>query len=156
MTIPNTAELRLLRLDDRAIEPAYKSGEAAGMDLAACLPRGSFERGTFVLEPGRRTLIPTGWILAIPRGYEGQVRPRSGLSTKHGITLPNAVGTIDSDYRGEAFVPMINLSQDPFMIEHGMRVAQLVIAPVTHVAIKLVDELEQTDRGAGGFGSTGF
>ena len=122
------------------------------MDLAACLPESA---PSITLEPGRIIAVPTGWSLAIPRNYEAQVRPRSGLSTKHGITLPNSPGTIDSDYRGELKVALINLGREPFEITHGMRIAQLVIAPVAHAAISEVEELDATVRGAGGFGSTG-
>jgi len=145
-------EVRFKRLNDRASLPAYQTEGAAGMDLAACLPENA---PSITLEPGRIIAIPTGWSLAIPRNYEAQVRPRSGLSTKHGITLPNSPGTIDSDYRGELKVALINLGREPFEITHGMRIAQLVIAPVAHAAISEVEELDATVRGAGGFGSTG-
>jgi dUTP pyrophosphatase len=122
------------------------------MDLAACLPDSA---PAVTLAPGQILAIPTGWALAVPPGYEAQVRPRSGLSTKHGITLPNSPGTIDSDYRGELKVALINLGREPFEITHGMRIAQLVIAPVSHVQIAEVAELSDTVRGSGGFGSTG-
>ena len=131
--------------------PAYKSELAAGLDLASCLPEG--ER--IVLMPGRIALVPTGVAMAIPPGYEGQVRPRSGLSTKHGVTVPNSPGTIDADYRGELKVALMNLGMEPFIIEHGMRIAQLVIAPVAHGTVIEVDALSETGRGDGGFGSTG-
>lgn len=131
--------------------PAYQSDGAAGLDLAACLEAGPIE-----LAPGAIALVPCGFAIAIPAGYEGQVRPRSGLATRHGITLPNAPGTIDSDYRGEACVPLINLGRKPFVIEHGMRIAQLIIAPVTRVRLDVVGGLSETARGTNGFGSTGL
>lgn len=143
------------RLDERAALPTYHSELAAGLDLSACLPRGEIETDRVMIEPGRIAKIPTGVALAIPPGYEGQVRPRSGLSTKHGITVPNSPGTIDADYRGELFVALINLQHEAFEITHGMRVCQLVIAPVAHAEVVEVDELDETARGAGGFGSTG-
>ena len=151
----NRVPLRIKRLDTRATLPRYHSELAAGLDLAACLPRGDIETETLLVHPGRIVKIPTGIALAIPPGYEGQVRPRSGLSTKHGLTVPNAPGTIDADYRGELFVALINLGGEPFEIRHAMRVAQLVIAPVAHADVIETDELDETDRGAGGFGSTG-
>jgi len=144
-------KLRVRRLRESATIPEYKSELAAGLDLSACLGPGE----SVVLEPGEIRLIPTGVAIAIEPGYEGQVRPRSGLSGKHGVTLPNAPGTIDADYRGEVLVPMINLGQKAFTVEDGMRVAQLVIAPIAHAAIEVVDELDNTARGDGGFGSTG-
>jgi dUTP pyrophosphatase len=129
--------------------PAYQTAGAAGMDVAAALP------SPITLHPGDIAVIPTGWAIAIEKGYEGQVRPRSGLSTKHGISVPNAPGTIDCDYRGELRIALINLGRAPFTIENGMRIAQLVIAPVSHAQIEIVEELDDTDRGTGGFGSTG-
>ena len=122
------------------------------MDLAACLER---DDATLVIEPGRIRTVPTRLSMAIPAGYEAQVRPRSGLATKSGVTLPNAPGTIDSDYRGEVLVPLINLGSEAFTVTHGMRVAQLVIAPVAQVTIEETTELDATARGEGGFGSTG-
>ncbi len=132
--------------------PAYHSEGAAGLDLAACIDDGV----PIKLPPSDIAIIPCGFALAIPQGYEGQVRPRSGLATRHGITLPNSPGTIDCDYRGEACVPLINLGKNTFIIEHGMRIAQLIIAPVTHVSLVVVESLSATKRGAGGFGSTGL
>ena len=129
--------------------PSYETAGAAGMDLRAALD------GPLTLGPGERTLVPTGLVLELPPGHEGQVRPRSGLSIKNGITVINAPGTIDEDYRGEVKVPVINLGTDEFEITHGMRVAQLVIAPVTQVSVVEVSEVSDTDRGGGGFGSTG-
>jgi dUTP pyrophosphatase len=139
------------RLSPRAVMPEYKSAGAAGMDLSACLPEGR----TLVLEPGRTVLVPLGFAVAIPPGFEGQVRPRSGLATKFGVTVPNAPGTVDSDYRGEMMVALINLGRESFTIEHGTRVAQLVLARHAHASFEVSEELSETARGAGGFGSTG-
>ncbi|MCA1438798.1 dUTP diphosphatase [Ensifer sp. IC4062] len=131
--------------------PAYETAGAAGMDLRAAVPAA----GPMIIKPGERALVPTGFIFEIPLGCEGQVRPRSGLAFKHGITCLNTPGTIDSDYRGEVKVLLINLGQEDFVVERGMRIAQMVIAPVTQVAIREVDGASTTARGAGGFGSTG-
>ncbi|MEX2219592.1 MAG: dUTP diphosphatase [Phycisphaerales bacterium] len=147
-----TPVLRVLRLDPRAELPRYHSGQAAGLDLAACLPEG---QPALTIEPGRIAMVRTGVAVAIPEGYEGQVRPRSGLASRHGVTLPNSPGTIDADYRGEVMVPLINHGREPFTIEHGMRIAQMVVAPVTHVEVRTVESLDGTERGTGGFGSTG-
>jgi dUTP pyrophosphatase len=125
--------------------------EAAGLDLWACLAEGV----TLSLAPGGRVRVPTGWALAIPSGYEGQVRPRSGLALLAGVTVLNAPGTIDADYRGELSVLLVNLGQETFGIAHGDRIAQLVIAPVVAARVVEVSELPDTDRGTGGFGSTG-
>ncbi len=129
--------------------PAYESIQAAGMDLRAALAE------PVILNPGDRKLIPTGLQIAIPEGFEAQIRPRSGLAIKYGITMLNSPGTIDADYRGELKVIAINHGSEPFEIKHGDRIAQLVIAPVVQVHIKEVKSLDQTDRGDGGFGSTG-
>ncbi|WP_441510008.1 dUTP diphosphatase [Bosea sp. TAF32] len=129
--------------------PAYETAGAAGLDLRAAIA------GPLVLAPGERALIPTGLAMQLPDGFEGQVRPRSGLAAKHGVTVLNAPGTVDSDYRGEVKVPLINLGQEAFAIARGDRIAQLVIAPVTHAKLTEVASLEATARGAGGFGSTG-
>jgi dUTP pyrophosphatase len=137
------------RLSPLAHVPAYQSDGAAGLDLHAALD------APMTLVPGAIAIVPTGLALAIPAGFEGQVRPRSGLATKHGITVPNAPGTIDSDYRGELKVALINLGRAPFVVEHGMRVAQLVIAPVARATLVESEDLGDTARGAGGFGSTG-
>lgn len=142
--------LRVRRLSPESVVPQYKSAEAAGLDLAACLPSGAVTIG-----PGAIVKVPTGLAVAIEPGYEGQVRPRSGLASNHGVTLPNTPGTIDSDYRGEVLVPLINLGREPFVVEHGSRIAQLVIAPVSRATIVEVDALDDTARGTGGFGSTG-
>ena len=131
--------------------PSYQSGGAAGMDLIAALAEGK----TVVLAPGERALIPTGLSMAIPYGFEGQVRARSGLAIRNGITLPNAPGTIDSDYRGEICVPLMNLGQEPFTVTRGMRIAQLLITPVVQAVLQEVDQLDTTERGYAGFGSTG-
>jgi dUTP pyrophosphatase len=129
--------------------PHYASSEAAGMDVRAAVEH------DLVIEPGERARVPTGLALAIPQGYEVQVRPRSGLAAKHGLTVCNAPGTIDSDYRGELQVLLVNLGQEPFTIERGLRIAQLVVAPVVQMPLLEVDELDSTTRGEGGFGSTG-
>jgi len=131
--------------------PAYQSAGAAGLDLVSALP----EKAPFILKPGATTLIPTGLVMEIPQGYEAQVRPRSGLAFKNGITVLNAPGTIDSDYRGELKVLLINHSPAPFTITRGMRIAQLVIAPVTQAHWIETEQQTQTTRAAGGFGSSG-
>ena len=131
--------------------PAYETAGSAGMDVRAAVP----DREPMVLAPGQRAMVPTGLSVAIPEGYEIQVRPRSGLAAKHGLTCLNTPGTIDSDYRGEIKVILINLGAEPFTIQRGERIAQLVLAPVTRLAWSQVDQLGETARGAGGFGSTG-
>jgi dUTP pyrophosphatase len=145
--------VRFRVLDERATIPSRQSAHAAGLDLAACLP---VPTPTLTLEPGQIAIVPTGLAIAIPEGFEGQVRPRSGLATKRGITVPNAPGTIDADYRGELRVALINLSREPQTIEHGDRIAQLVVAAVAMCEVVVVDELDQTARGERGFGSTGL
>ena len=142
-------QLKLKRLRPGAVVPRYMTEGAAGMDLASALD------GPLILAPGARAGVPTGWALEIPRGYEGQVRPRSGLASKHGVTVVNAPGTIDSDYRGEVIVLLVNLGAEPHTIAPGDRVAQLVLAPVTQAAVVEVDALGDTPRGSGGFGSSG-
>ncbi len=129
--------------------PAYATAGSAGLDLLAAIPR------DMVLAPGERAAVPAGISIALPQGYEAQVRPRSGLAIKHGITVLNAPGTIDSDYRGEVAVILINHGQSAFTISRGMKIAQLVIAPYTRAEWNETGELEATARGAGGFGSTG-
>lgn len=131
--------------------PAYETRGAAGMDLRAAVA----ENAPTTLAPGKRALIPTGFIFEIPEGFEAQIRPRSGLAFKNGITCLNTPGTIDSDYRGEVKVLLINLGEEDFVIERGMRIAQIVIAPVTQARVAEVSETSDTARGAGGFGSTG-
>ncbi|HEY8378270.1 MAG TPA: dUTP diphosphatase [Nannocystis sp.] len=138
------------RLHPAAVLPQRMSEAAAGLDLAACLPDGPIR-----LAPGERRLVPTGIALAIPLGYEGQVRPRSGLALRHGLSIVNAPGTIDADYRGELKVILINLGAEPVELRHGERIAQLVVAPVAMAAVVEVDTLPESGRGAGGFGSTG-
>lgn len=127
--------------------PRYATDGAAGMDVVSA--------ENVVLEPGKRHAVATGLSMAIPHGYEIQVRPRSGLALKHGVSVPNTPGTIDSDYRGELKVIMINHGDEPFVIARGERIAQLVLAPVTHAEWQEVDTLSETERGEGGFGSTG-
>jgi len=131
--------------------PSYESAGAAGMDLRAALDDGA----PLTLAPGKSTLVPTGFCMALPEGYEAQVRPRSGLAAKHGITVLNTPGTIDCDYRGEVKVILINLGDEAFDITRGERIAQMVIAPVTQGLFVEVADLDETQRGAGGFGSTG-
>jgi dUTP pyrophosphatase len=131
--------------------PVYASAGAAGADLRANF----VDRGTVVIAPGARVLVPTGLRLAIPDGFEVQLRPRSGLALKHGVTLPNSPGTIDSDYRGPLGVIVMNAGTDPFEISHGDRIAQMVVAPVCRAAFQEISELSDTQRGHGGFGSTG-
>ena len=131
--------------------PAYETAQAAGMDLRAAVP----DDAPFVLHPGARHPIPTGLAFALPPGFEGQVRPRSGLAAKHGVTCLNTPGTIDADYRGEVKVILVNLGEEDFVIRRGERIAQLVIAPVVQATWTEVASLEETARGAGGFGSTG-
>lgn len=144
-----TPHVHIKRLDARAELPRYMSGGAAGMDLAACLD------APVTLEPGARAALGTGLAVAIPSGYEGQVRPRSGLAARSGLTVVNAPGTIDADYRGEIKVLLINLGTAPVTVAPGTRIAQLVIAPVAKVVLDEVAELPRTARGSGGFGSTG-
>lgn len=129
--------------------PNYETIAAAGMDLRAAVDT------PIILKPGERMMIPTGLQMALPKGYEAQVRPRSGLAIRNGITMLNTPGTIDADYRGELKMIAINHGEDEFVINHGDRIAQMVIAPVTQFPVVEVDELDETDRGEGGFGSTG-
>jgi dUTP pyrophosphatase len=131
--------------------PTYHSDHAAGLDLVAALP----EVAPMSLQPSDRALIPTGLVIELPEGFEAQVRPRSGLAHKYGVTVLNGPGTIDADYRGEVMVILINLGSEPFLVERGDRIAQLVVSPVTHVEIEEAETLQITERGTGGFGSTG-
>ncbi len=133
--------------------PSYETSGAAGADLRANFVE--IERGGITLAPGGRALVPTGLRLEIPAGYEVQIRPRSGLALKHGITLPNSPGTIDSDYRGPLGVIVMNAGEEPFVINHGDRIAQMVVAPVVQARFELAEALGDTARGTGGFGSTG-
>lgn len=147
------ATIRIQRLPhatDLAL-PAYETAGAAGLDLRAALPGAPLE-----LPPGGRALVPTGLVLELPAGCEGQVRPRSGLALRHGVTVLNAPGTIDADYRGELKVLLVNLGQAPFTIRHGDRVAQLVVASVLQASLVEAASLAETVRGSGGFGSTGL
>ncbi len=131
--------------------PAYQSADAAGFDIRAAVGAGE----PVVLEPGERALVPTGLSMALPPGYEAQIRPRSGLALKHGLTVLNAPGTIDADYRGEVMVLLVNLGDAPYEISRGARIAQMIVQPVVHATIDVVAALNRTDRGDGGFGSTG-
>ena len=145
----STVKIPIRRIGDVAVElPRYMTAGAAGMDVCAAIATpirlGSLERAR----------VPSGFAIAIPRGYEGQVRPRSGAAWKHGLSIPNAPGTIDSDYRGEVAVLLVNLSSEPVTIEPGQRIAQLVICPVARAELVEVDDLDTTARGAGGFGHT--
>jgi dUTP pyrophosphatase len=145
----NKIELKVLKLNDDVVVPSYATNGAAGMDLRAFIDK------PVLLKPLERKLIPTGLKIELPTGYEAQIRPRSGMSIKHGITLVNCVGTIDEDYRGEVCIPIINLSNEDFTIQNGDRIAQMIIAPVTQAIIKEVSIISDTLRGTGGFGSTG-
>lgn len=153
MTAASAPALGIIRLEHaNGLElPAYETSGSAGMDLRAAVA----EDRQIVLLPGRRTLVPTGLIFEIPQGYEVQIRPRSGLAFKNGITCLNTPGTIDSDYRGEIKVLLVNLGEDDFRIERGMRIAQAVFAPVVQALIEERTTVTDTARGAGGFGSTG-
>ena len=146
-----TAQLMQLPHGQDLPLPSYETAEAAGMDLRAAVPQDA----PLTLKPGARELVPTGFAMAIPPGFEAQIRPRSGLALNHGIGLVNAPGTVDSDYRGEIKIILINLGQEDFEITRGMRIAQMIIAPVLQVSIEPVSSLDDTARGAGGFGSTG-
>ena len=144
--------LRVFLQREGAQLPRYETDQAAGLDLCACV------EASITIDPGRTAKIPTGIAIALPAGHEGQVRPRSGLAAKHGVTVLNAPGTIDADYRGEVQVLLINHGQEPFTVDHGARIAQLIVAPVTQVAVQRVNTkaaLGTTVRGADGFGSTG-
>jgi dUTP pyrophosphatase len=148
-----TTEVRVLRLPhgrDLPL-PSYQTALAAGMDLMAAVP----EEAPLTISPGARALVPTGIVIALPDGTEAQVRPRSGLAARHGVTVLNAPGTIDADYRGEVQVLLVNLGAEPVTITRGMRIAQLVIAQVARVLLCEVALIDETSRGAGGFGSTG-
>ena len=149
----STPRLAIVRLPHAAglDLPAYETDGAAGLDLRAAVP----EDRPLILPPGRRAAVPTGLVLELPDGHEGQVRPRSGLALKHGITCLNTPGTIDADYRGEVKVLLVNLGDEEFAVTRGMRIAQLVVAPVTRVTVEEHQTSSATARGAGGFGSTG-
>lgn len=151
-TVLGTAIEVALKPLDHAIglnKPSYATDQSAGMDLVAALEE------AIEIAPGERALVPTGLSLALPPGFEAQIRPRSGLALKHGVTVLNSPGTVDADYRGEVKVILANLGTEPFTVERGMRIAQMVIARYEQVKWSIVDDLEETERGAGGFGSTG-
>ncbi len=150
-----SVDLNIMRMPGADVSvplPAYETVGAAGADICANLPGGA----SVTLSPGARTLVPTGLAMAIPQGFEVQIRPRSGLALKHGIALVNSPGTIDSDYRGEVGIIMLNTSDTAFEVTHGMRIAQMVVAPVVQAIFAEVSSLNDTARGAGGFGSTGI
>ncbi len=149
MTSPVLVELKRLPEGEGLPLPSYMSLHAAGADLCAAVAHDT------VIEPGARALIPTGFAIALPIGYEAQVRPRSGLALKNGVTCLNSPGTIDADYRGPVNVILANLGSEPFTVRRGDRIAQLVVAPVTTAAFQVVDELPETQRASNGFGSTG-
>ena len=147
-------DVRIVRLPHGADLPlpAYQSALAAGLDLVAAVPTDA----PIQITSGARALIPTGVTIALPAGYEAQVRPRSGLALRHGVTVLNSPGTIDADYRGEIQIILVNLGSEPFVINRGMRIAQLVIAPISHVKLVESASLDSTERSVGGFGSTGI
>jgi dUTP pyrophosphatase len=147
----NEVELRVRLLREGAVEPRAHSEHAAGLDLVACPEEGA----RLELGPGDVRLVGCGFAMALPAGWEAQVRPRSGLAVRHGVTLVNSPGTIDADYRGEVKVPLINLGRGVFVVERGMRVAQMVVSPVARASVVRVTTLDETARGVGGFGSTG-
>ena len=144
-------EVRQLPHGEGLALPAYQSADAAGLDLLAAVP----EQEPLVLAPGAYAMIPTGLVIALPSGFEAQVRPRSGLAAKHGVTVLNSPGTVDADYRGEICVLLINHGREPFAIRRGERIAQMVIAPVVQAQLAVATSLTTTARGSGGFGSTG-
>ena len=151
MSTKVTVELQQLAHAEGLPLPAYQTTDAAGLDLLAAVPTET----PLVLAPGKYAMVPTGLTIALPAGYEAQVRPRSGLAAKHGVTVLNSPGTIDADYRGEIKVILINHGAAPFVVKRGERIAQMVIAPAVQAALVPVATLSATDRGAGGFGSTG-
>ena len=144
-----SVQIRRLNGNDDVSLPDYQSAHAAGMDLHAAVS------ADITIEPGAIALIPCGFAMAVPVGYEAQIRPRSGLALKHGISMPNTPGTIDADYRGEVCVPLINHGKIPFVVTRNLRIAQLIIKPVPRIRWHLVEQLPQSQRGAGGFGHTG-
>lgn len=151
---PVIAVLREEWADPSVALPSYETAGAAGADIRANL-RPEDRAAGLVLPPLGRALVPTGLRVEIPEGFEMQIRPRSGLALKHGIGMPNSIGTIDSDYRGPVGVLLVNLGAEPFTVTHGERIAQIIVAPVVQASFAVVDDLSQTARGAGGFGSTG-
>jgi dUTP pyrophosphatase len=149
----NKVQVRIMRLPHAADLPlpAYQSAHAAGLDLVAAVPAGA----PLIIAPGRRAAIPTGLAFALPRGVEGQIRPRSGLALRHGVTVLNSPGTLDPDYRGEVHVILVNFGEEEFAVARGARIAQLVLSATTQATICEVSSLDETRRGVGGFGSTG-
>ena len=149
-----TIQLRIVRLPHAADLPlpAYQSAHPAGLDLLAAVPNDA----PVEIAPGGRALVPTGIAIALPAGYEGQIRPRSGLAVRHGVTVLNSPGTIDADYRGELQVILVNISSESFVIRRGTRIAQIVIAPIQHIELVESASLDATERASGGFGSTGI
>jgi|TARA_B100001093_G_scaffold55565_1_gene47107 dUTP pyrophosphatase len=142
-------KIQIKKLSNEVLTPKYETSGSSGMDIAAYIER------DIIINPGEKALIPTGFSLSVPRGYEVQIRPRSGLAVKKGVTVLNTPGTIDSDYRGEIKVILINLSKDEFSVKNGERIAQMVVCPIKQVIVEEVKELTETIRGIGGFGSTG-
>jgi len=142
-------KIQIKKLSTEVLTPKYETSGSSGMDIAAYI------RQDIIINPGEKALIPTGFSLSVPQGYEVQIRPRSGLAAKKGVTVLNTPGTIDSDYRGEIKVILINLSKDVFYVKSGERIAQIVVCPVKQVVVEEVNELSETNRGVGGFGSTG-
>ena len=142
-------KIQIKKLSTEVLTPKYETSGSSGMDIAAYI------RQDIIINPGEKALVPTGFSLSVPQGYEVQIRPRSGLAAKKGVTVLNTPGTIDSDYRGEIKVILINLSKDIFYVKSGERIAQMVVCPVKQVAVEEVNELSETNRGVGGFGSTG-
>jgi len=142
-------KVKIVRLNKQAFLPLYATRHAAGMDISACL------EAPVTVEPGTAELIPTGLAIELPEGYEAQLRPRSGLALRHLISLPNTPATVDADYRGEVKVILVNHGREPFPVNHGDRIAQMVVARVEHVDFEEVDELTDSERGQGGFGHTG-
>lgn len=141
--------IAIKRLKEDAVLPVYQTGGSAAADISACIDQ------QITLQPNERAIVPTGLVFEIPVGYEAQLRARSGLSAKHGVCLANGVGTIDADYRGEVGVILINLGTEPFLVEPGMRIAQMVVVPCPQVTFSEVDKVSETVRGEGGYGSTG-
>ncbi len=142
-------KIKIKRVNDLAILPSYQTSQSAAMDLGAAINE------PFTLKPLERRVVPTGFAIELPEGYEAQIRARSGLSIKHGITMANGIGTIDADYRGEVGVILINLSNEDFVVEPRMRIAQMVIAKYEKAKLQEVEMLQETERGGGGYGSTG-
>ena len=142
-------KIQIKKLSDSVLIPKYETTGSSGMDIAAHIPN------NIIIDPGEKALVTTGFSIAIPRGYEVQIRPRSGLAAKKNITVLNTPGTIDADYRGEIKVILINLGKEKFIIKNGERIAQMVVCPVVQAYLEEVNELTNTDRGSGGFGSTG-